>query len=129
MRYVVSMLILCSLCGCQQKNGTPDIDIPPEDFLDDGIRAELALPAKDELTLATNADVQFVKTLSREVIAAVEQSVTPQSAEFRIAAARPVGGYLLLWIGFPEVMDGGEHVIYSVEKKKLVGTFLGGYSG
>ena len=129
MRCVVSMLILSSLCGCQQENGSPSIDIPPVDVLDDGVRAELALPARDELTLATNADIQFVKTLSPEVIAAVERSVTPQSAEFRIAAARPVGGYLLLWIGFPEVMDGGEHVIYSVEKKKLIGTFVGGYSG
>lgn len=129
MRYLVSMLILSSLCGCQQENESPSVDIPAVDVLDDGVRAELALPAKDKLTLATNADVQFVKTLSPEVVAAVERSVTPQSAKFRIVAARPVGEYLLLWIGFPEVMDGGAHVIYSVEKKKLVGTFLGGYSG
>lgn len=123
------MLILAVLCGCRQGGGTPESEVSPEEMLDDAARAELHLPAEDELTLVTDADIQFAKTLDPDVSVAVEHYVKQYTAKFRIDAARRVGDYLLLWVSFPEVMDGGVDLIYSVEKGKIVGTFFGGYRG
>jgi hypothetical protein len=40
-----------------------------------------------------------------------------------------VGEYVLLWIAFPEICDGGIDLIFSVKDMEIVGTFLGGYLG
>ena len=46
--------------------------------------------------------------------------------KFKIAAARRIDGYILLWLEEPEVMDGGRAIIYSVEKNRIVADFYDG---
>jgi len=92
-------------------------------------RAELNLPLKDQLTLATKADVAFAKKLTPDTVRAVKTFLKPTTKKIVISAARSEGRHLLLWISFPEVVDGGIDLIWSIENRKCVGAFLGGYRG
>ena len=117
------------LSGCQKDNTSVETVIPPGDLLSDVARVELHLPAKSELTLAKDADIAFIKTLDPAVRTTVADILKPTGRDFQVIAARPVGKYLLLWVSFPKVADGGIDLIYSTEKKKIVGAFCGGYRG
>lgn len=126
-RWVAVMLVTMALAGCRGPGGTPVI--PATDLLTVSERAKGLLPGEAELTLATEADVHHVSRLSPEVVRTVEQFLKPCGRKSRIVAARPVGHHLLLWVCFPEVKDGGIDLIYSLEKKRVVGTFFGGERG
>lgn len=92
-------------------------------------RGKLKLPLSTELTMAAKTDVEYVKKLKPATIAAIEKSFEPTGKKVLVVAARPVGDYLLLWTAFEGEIDGGVDMIWSVEEKKSVGTFLGGYRG
>jgi LysM repeat protein len=96
-----------------------------------GASAPGRLPRPDELTLARAEDTARAASIPAEVREAVREHLarTHPAVEWRIDAARPVEGHLLLWISFPKIVDGGIDVVYSAEQRKIVGTFLGGYRG
>lgn len=119
-------LVMIAVSGCENDGSLP---VPPENALSASARDELKLPAEGELTLATKADMDFVAELTPATIKAVERYLKTTGETVVISAARPVGDYLLLWIAFPEVADGGIDLIWSVEKRKRAGDFLGGYRG
>jgi hypothetical protein len=123
---VIVALALVALSGCRRDLISIDAAILPEDVLSESARTEFDLPSKTDLTLAKRADVDLAKDLAPETIKAVEEFLEPTGRRIQIAAARPIGKYLLLWVGFPEVADGGVDLIFSVEKKRVVGTFCGG---
>ena len=79
--------------------------------------------------MATAADTEYVRSLDTAVTKTVEDFFRPTGTAFQICAARPIGRYVLLWVSFPKVADGGVDLIYSAEKRKIVGEFLGGYRG
>jgi hypothetical protein len=120
---------MLAMAGCQKANVTVEEAIRPEDALTDSARTELHLPIEGDLTLAKLADVEFVNSLSSDTVNAVESFLKPSGGKILIVAARPVGNYILLWGAVPEVSDGGVDLIFSLEKKRVVGTFLGGYRG
>jgi hypothetical protein len=126
MRNLIVALFMIAASGCDNDSSLP---FPPEDALSASTRDELKLPPEGELTLATKADMDFVSELTPGTIKAVERYLKPTGEMSVISAARPVGKYLLLWIAFPEVADGGIDLIWSVEKQKCAGAFLGGYRG
>lgn len=113
------------LTGCGRSTPTA----PPRSLLTVHERSELQLPQADQLTLATQADIDYVKTLPKEVHDTTTTFLQPRHQRFSIVAARPVGRYLLLWISFPSVADGGIDLIYSVEERTFVGEFKGGMRG
>lgn len=125
MEHLLILLATAAVSGCQPGS----VSIPPEVALSGAARAEAGLPAGDELTRPTKTDAAFVTNLNPETVKAVEAFLRPESKKITIHAARPVGSYLLLWIRFPGIADGGIDLIWSVEKNKAVGTFLGGYRG
>jgi LysM repeat protein len=89
------------------------------------------LPRPDELTLAKPEDTARTATVANDVRDIVQKHLARErpGVEWRIEAARPVEGHLLLWISFPKIMDGGIDLVYSTEQRKIVGAFLGGYRG
>ena len=89
------------------------------------------LPATTEMVRQTEEDRNFAATLGPEIIGAVTRHYVNRSLERKwvIKAARPVEGHVLLWIEFPQVDDGADHLIYSVPDGTVVGTFSGGYLG
>ena len=119
-------LLIIAVSGCDNDSS---LSFPPEDALSASARDDLKLPPEGELTLATEADMDFVAELTPSTIKAVERFLKPTGEKAVISAARPVGEYLLLWIAFPEVADGGIDLIWSVGKQKCAGAFLGGYRG
>ncbi len=128
-RYWIRILAVIVMAGCQKADVSVDEAIRPEDALTDSVRTELHLPLKGDLTLAKPADTEFVMGLSPDTVNAVESFLKPTGRKTRVVAARPIGNYILLWVSFPAVADGGVDLIYSLEKKRVVGTFLGGYRG
>ncbi len=94
-------------------------------------RSNARLPASSKLTLATETDILNATVASDTVKDAVEHylRIRGEHAAWRIGAARVVGEYMLLWIGFPEVLDGGIDLIYSSKEQRIVGTFLGDLRG
>jgi hypothetical protein len=114
------------LMGC---TGSSPTDAGRAAFLSDTERARLHLPAVRELTRAKADDVAHVAAVPQEARDAVAKFLKPCSVEWQTTAARSVGEYWLLWISFPKIADGGVDLIYSVEKKTIVGEFLGGYRG
>ena len=128
MRYLM-MLAVIALAGCQKDTACVLSPIAPADLLSDSARAQLHLPAKSVLTLATAADMEYARSLDAAVTKTVEDFLKPTGTAFQICAARLVGRYVLLWVSFPKFADGGVDLIYSAEKRKIVGEFLGGYRG
>ena len=129
MKYLIIFLTGIAATGCQKAAVSVESALRPEDLLSDSARVELHLPPKTELTLASKTDMEYVKKVSPETIKAVETFLKPTGRDIQISAARPVGDYLLLWIAFPKVADGGVDLIFSAREKKVVGTFCGGYRG
>jgi len=128
-RFVVILLGSFVLWGCQKQTPTRESVASNEHFLSDAARVELHLPAKAELTLGTDSDREKANTLYPKMKNAVDAFLNPKTVEWQIVAARPIGKHILLWIAFPKIADGGVDLIYSVEKKRIVGEFLGGYRG
>jgi hypothetical protein len=129
MRCWIITLAMLAMAGCQKANVAVKEAIRPEDVLTDSARIELHLPLKGDLTLARPADAEFAKGLSPDTVKAVELFLKPVERKHHIVAARLIGNHILLWVAFPEVADGGVDLIFSLEKKRVVGTFLGGYLG
>ena len=129
LRFLISTLVALVMAGCQKAHVSAEEAIRPEDALSDSARAEHHLPLKHVLTLAKPADTDFVKSLSPDTLKAIELFLEPDERKHQIVAARLIGNYILLWVAFPGVADGGVDLIYSLEKKRVVGTFLGGYRG
>lgn len=129
MRYWVITLGVLVMAGCQKVDVLVEKAIRPEDALTDSARTELHLPLNGDLILAKPIDREFVKSLSPDTVNAIESFLKPSGRKTQIVAARPIGNYILLWVAFPEVADGGVDLIFSLEKKRVVGIFLGGYSG
>ncbi len=128
MKYLIVLAVI-ALAGCQKDTACVPSPIVPADLLSDNARAQLHLPAKGVPTLATAADMGHVRSLDAAVTRTVEGFLKPTGTAFQICAARPVGRYVLLWVSFPKVADGGVDLIYSVEKGRIVGEFCGGYRG
>ncbi len=105
---------------------TSPIEPPPA-----GTPALGRLPRPDELTLAKPEDTTRATNVTADVREAVRDHLSRDHSgvAWRIEAVRPVEGHLLLWISFPEILDGGIDLVYSTEQRTIVGTFLGGYRG
>ena len=130
MKTLIILAAIVALAGCNKNVAPPEIVITPENRLSEATRLELHLPAgTSDLTLATASDIQLSRTLDATVKTAVSDALKPKGRAFEINAARAVGNYLLLWISLPPSNDSGIDLIYSTEKKKIVGEFLGGYRG
>ena len=121
---VVSAALLLLANGCS--NGAAPL---PE--LNEAQRANARLPPSGELTLATEADISNGSIASGAVKDAIDAYLRTRDKHvtWRIGAARVVGEYLLLWVDFPEVLDGGIDLIYSSREQRIVGTFLGDLRG
>ncbi len=128
-KHLAILLATLALTGCRWGGASYEATIRAEDLLSDAARAEFHLPTKTALTLANRTDMEFVKTLAPDLVKAVEDFQKPTGNRVRISAARPIGKYLLLWVTFPDVADGGVDLIMSVDSKKVVGRFCGGYQG
>ena len=87
------------------------------------------LPETDELVKQTEEDRRVAETLGKEVVEIVGNHYESHSRKWIIKAARRINNTLLLWIEFPHVDDGADHLIYSIEERAIVGTFFGGYLG
>jgi hypothetical protein len=69
--------------------------------------------------------------------AALQKAITdylPRTAwkpgwRWQLNAARPVGDCVLLWIGFPDVADGGVDLVYSKKDQRINWEFKGGERG
>lgn len=125
----VCLPLLLAISCCQKHSPTGEAAVSSEGFLSAAERIELHLPAIGKLTLGTDADRGNANALDPEVSKAIEAFLKPRAVEWQICVARPIGKHILLWIGFPKIADGGADLIYSVEKKKIVGEFCGGYKG
>lgn len=124
----VAVCVLMTACyGCDKSTKPGPVKKPP--VLSPQERAAAGLPAAGELTLANDEDGKHVLKLDSAVDDALGRYLEPLKVKWKICAARPVGDYILLWIGFPEVIDGGRDLIYSVKEQQIVGEFLGGYLG
>jgi len=126
MRHLVVVTAMV-FAGCTQGLRVGEVPPPTKEFLSDAARKELQLPSPGEPTTANATDMKYVGSIGNDVRQTVEDFLKPSKVKASIYAARPVGAYLLLWVSFaPTVMDGGTELIYSVEKKKIVGYFNGG---
>gem|GEM_PF-4416483 len=119
------LVLFLIVAGCERRTPTA----PARSLLTVQERSELHLPQVNQLTLATQTDVDYVKTLGKEVHDTTVMFLESRHQRFSIVAARPVSRYLLLWISFPDVVDGGIDLIYSIGKRAIVGEFNGAMRG
>ncbi|NLI76524.1 MAG: hypothetical protein GX442_08785 [Candidatus Riflebacteria bacterium] len=110
---------------------------------DDGLpreeRVRLGLPLAepvpmDQVIRPTPEDEALAASLPAEVFGAIDEYVKTRRQEIfhsagNVTAAHRIGDHLLLWVHEPGVMDGGFELIYSEEKRRIVGTFFTGYKG
>lgn len=122
-------LAACALALMGPRRQTPPLPIPTAPELSARERAKAGLPPPGELVPAAPADVARAAQVGDDVRVALKAFLKPMNAKWKIVAARPVGDHLLLWIGFPEIRDGGIDLIYSKKSKAIVGRFSGGWRG
>ena len=127
--YVIPTVgILLVLCIYAIHRLEPPQTISNVPVLSDEDRKPLGLPLNGQLTLATKADVKNGRTVSEDIKKAVS-ALVPKKTKWGICAARDTGAHVLLWIGYPEIMDGGDFLIYSKKGKRIIGSFHGGELG
>ena len=125
---LITVCVLMTACyGCDTSTEPGSTKKPPT--LSPQERATAGLPAVGKLTLANAEDAKYISKLTSAVDDAVGRHLKPRNVEWKISAARPAGDYILLWIAFPEIADGGIDLIYSTKEQQIVGTFHGGYLG
>jgi hypothetical protein len=85
----------------------------------------------DVLTPATPADgAAAAKAASDPAISkAVSEYLGPGAPRWQIFAARDVGECVLLWVGFPNVADGGIDLVYSKPDRRVRWQFRGAERG
>jgi hypothetical protein len=90
-----------------------------------------AVPPSSILTPATKADIAAAPAAAADpaISAAVNDHLGPGAPRWHISAARDIGDYVLLWIGFPDVADGGIDLVYSKRDHRVRWHFLGGIRG
>jgi hypothetical protein len=132
---LAAALLMALFASCSEKSTTPGANpvgpAKPEKVLTNAEREAVGLPKEGALTLAQPGDTAAVNNVPEKVRQGVAEYVKTHHRDvaWTICAARPVGKYLLLWIAFPKIMDGGVDVIYSLDEERVVGTFLGGIRG
>lgn len=89
------------------------------------------IPSPDVLTLATQADIAAAATAASDPVLskAVSNYLGPGAPRWQIVALRNVGDYVLLWVAFPEVADGGIDLVYSKPDQRVKWQFRGGERG
>jgi hypothetical protein len=144
-RLLVAGALLVGLVSCSSKSSNPETKPPApnakpatstsaakaEKALTADERKAAGLPLEGILTLAQPGDTAATVSVPPKVQTAVAAYIKAhhRDAEFRICAARPVGKFLLVWIDFPKIMDGGVDLIYSLDDDCVVGNFMGGIRG
>lgn len=90
-----------------------------------------AILSLDALTLATQADIDAAATAASDppLSKAVSDYLGPGAPRWHLAAARDIGDYVLLWVGFPEVTDGGMDLVYAKAERRVKWHFKGGHRG
>src|SRR4051812_47379207 len=74
-----------------------------------------AVPSPNVLTLATEADIAAATKASSDpaISKAVSNHLGAGTPRWNVAAARDIGDYVLLWVGFPDIADGGIDLVFS----------------
>jgi hypothetical protein len=118
-------IAVCILSGCGQPQGSWQ---PPASS--EATRPQ-AIPAADVLTPATPADIAAASASEAEsaVSTAVRDYLGPGAPRWRIVASRHLGDYLLLWVAFPDIADGGIDLVYSKSDQRVKWQFRGGERG
>lgn len=126
-RHLISLLAALALIGCEKPRGgswrypaAPASTTRPAEIPPDGVS-----------TLATAADMAASAQWAADpaVKKAVADHLGSSAPRWQIGAARRVGDYVLLWIGFPDVMDGGIDLVYSIKEQRIGWHFQGGPLG
>jgi len=91
----------------------------------------IGIPAADALTLAKPADMQAAAQFASDpaLQLAVNAYLRGSAQRWKLVAARELGDYVLLWISFSGVADGGVDLVYSKKQRRIGWEFLGGYRG
>lgn len=89
------------------------------------------VPASDALTLPTQTDIGMAAQAASDqsITKAVTDYLGSGAPRWNIVAARDIGDYVLLWLGFPEIADGGIDLVYSKPDQRVKWQFKGGERG
>ena len=116
--------LLASACG-----GPPPVSPSPAAAAPSSRPSEI--PPVGVLTLATRDDMSRADTFAFDVSIqkAVNDYLANPGQRWTLHAARPAGDFVLLWIGFPGIADGGADLVYSTKEKQIKWEFKGGERG
>ena len=123
---VVVLLAICTIFATTRSGVSHKAVTVPE--ISAREREDLGLPLPDQLTLATQEDMNNVNAIDADIRQAISLCI-PDNTKWQVYACRDTGQFMLLWIGFPDVMDGGIDLVYSKKTKSIICSFLGGYRG
>jgi hypothetical protein len=126
-REVLSLLAALTLAvvGCDKPKGSWKYPTPSP------ATRPSVVPSPDVLTLATQADIGAAAKgpLDPAISKAISVYLGPGAPRWKIVAARDVGDYVLLWLGFPDIADGGIDLVYSKPEQQVKWQFKGGERG
>ena len=111
--------------GCDKPKAAWQYPTPP------ATSRPTVVPSPDVLTLATQTDIAAAtKAASDPALSkAVTDYLGPGAPRWNVAAARDIGDYVLLWVGFHDVADGGIDLVYSKPDTRVKWQFKGGERG
>ena len=89
------------------------------------------VPLANVLTLATKADMEAAADVASDpaVQKAIGDYVGNSASRWEVVAARSLGDFVLLWVSFPDVADGGIDLVYSKKEQRIKWEFKGGERG
>jgi len=90
-----------------------------------------AIPPPNVITRATQEDAAAAARAASDpaISKAIKDYLGAGAPQWHVAAARDIGDYVLLWIGFPEIVDGGIDLVYSKQNRQVMWRFKGGILG
>ena len=122
---VVVLGILAIYLALRSRDSREAVSVPQ---MSSAERKRLGLPLSGELTLATQEDMNSASLVDTDTRNAISRCI-PNNIKWRVFAHRDTGQFVLLWIHFPDIMDGGIDLVYSKKSKGIICSFLGGYRG
>ncbi len=117
--------MLLSLAGCEKHKPSWHYPTSPS------TTRPASVPAANVLTPPTQEDMVHVAGAASDasIANAIRVHLGPATPPWQIVAARDIGEYVLLWIAFPGIADGGIDLVYSKSNGKIACHFTGGQRG
>ncbi len=124
-------MLSCSSLAAEKEDGAKDYAISPHSkFLVESIYGIRLCPELMPFLNLNQKDAEYAAQLAPEIKIQLAKYLSgPRYEKSKIAHARKIGDFILIFYAQEEIADGGFELVYSIKDAKVLGNFQGDYRG